>query len=70
MARTPTVVVTYRVFEVLDLEPGHWCDRCALPSAAIITLASQVVIGGREQPLRLSTGLRCLDGHGWLDTDC
>lgn len=70
MPRAATVTVTLLSLEVLDIEPGHWCDRCALPSAAIITLASQVAIGGREQPLRLSRGLRCLDGHGWIqDTE-
>ena len=57
-------VIVYQVLEVVDVEPGHWCHRCALPSAAAITLASQVGDG----PLRLSKGVRCLDGHGWLKT--
>jgi len=60
------VGVTFRLLEVLDLEPGHWCPKCALPSACKITLASIAVIGAVEGPLRLSTGLRCSDG--WLPT--
>lgn len=61
-----TVHIHYRILEAVDIEPGHWCDQCLLPSAAIITLASQAVIAGVEGPLKLSRGLRCGDGHGWI----
>lgn len=66
MARPVTLTVTYRLLEVIDQDPGHWCPECALPSAMKLTLASIIVLGGVEQPLKLSTGLRCFDGHGWL----
>lgn len=63
------IVVSYRLLEVVDIEHGEWCPRCLLPSAATVTLASQAVIGGVEGPLKLSTGVRCLEGHGWLRTE-
>lgn len=56
------VVVVYRLLEVVDVETGHWCHHCLLPSAAIITLASQIGDG----PLRLSRGIHCFEGHGWI----
>lgn len=68
MATTKAVTINYRILEVVDIEPGEWCDRCLLPSAATITLASLAVIAGKERPLKLSTGIRCLEGHGWLTT--
>lgn len=60
------LLVRYHVLEVLDNEPGHWCPHCALPSACKIILVSQVQIGAAVGPLKLSTGLRCTEGHGWL----
>lgn len=69
MAAAATVTVRYRILEAVHVDHGHWCPHCALPTAAIVTLASQAVIGQVEGPLKLSTGLRCLDGHGWLTTD-
>ena len=68
MAAAIRTVVVYRLLEVVEAVPGEWCDRCMLPSAATITLASQAVVAGVEGPLKLSTGVRCLDGHGWLQT--
>lgn len=68
-AAVRTVDIRYRVLEVLDIDPGHWCNQCALPSAAIITIASQAIVAGVEGPLKLSTGLRCTD-HGWIATCC
>lgn len=68
MAAESTVFVSYRLLEVVDVKPGEWCPRCLLPSAATVVLASQAVVAGVEGPLRLSTGVRCLDGHGWLHT--
>lgn len=66
-AAVRTVVVSYRVLEVLHVDPtAVWCDRCLLPSAATITLASQAVVAGVEGPLKLTTGVRCLEGHGWI----
>lgn len=67
-AATRTVLVTYKVLEALEVQHGEWCPHCLLPSAATIILASQVVIGAVEGPLKLSTGIRCLEGHGWLTT--
>lgn len=61
-----SAVVTYRVLEAVAVEPGHWCPECALPSADKITLASQMQIGQTLQPLKLSTRLRCAEGHGWI----
>lgn len=60
------VGVRYHLLEVVELDPGHWCPRCLLPSALRITLASIVQVGGVTGPLTLSTRLRCDDGHGWL----
>lgn len=68
MAAVRTAIV-HRVLEIVDVEHGHWCHRCALPSAAIITLASETTIGAVTGPLKLSRGLRCLDGHGWIPPD-
>jgi hypothetical protein len=66
-ATSGTLIVSYRVLEAVDVEPGHWCPHCALPSACKIILASQIQIGAVLGPLKLSTGLRCTDGHGWLN---
>jgi hypothetical protein len=66
MAAAVRTVVVYRLLEVVDVEYGRWCTACALPSAAVITLASQATVAGIEGPLKLSQGLRCLDGHGWI----
>ncbi len=60
-------VVSYKLLEVVDFEPGAWCPACALPSAFTITLASIVQTGGKVGPLRLSTGTRC-STHGWIST--
>jgi len=54
--------ITYDIFEVVDSEPGHWCDRCMLPSAHLIHLATQV----RGGPLRLTAGRRCFDCGTWF----
>lgn len=59
-------VLTYHVLELVDAEHGHWCPQCALPSASKITLASQIKVGHVLGALRLSTRLRCDDGHGWF----
>lgn len=66
MAAVPAAVMRYRLLELVELEPSHWCPRCALPSATRITLASIVQVGGVDGPLKLSTRLRCDEGHGWL----
>lgn len=66
MAAVRTVPIVYRILEVLDVDHGHWCHHCLLPSAAIITLASQATIAGVDGPLKLTRGVRCLEGHGWL----
>lgn len=66
MAATRTVTIEYKLLEAVDVQHGEWCPHCALPSAAIVTLASQVAVDGVDQPLKLSTGVRCLEGHGWI----
>lgn len=68
MATTRAVTITYKLLEVVDVQYGEWCPQCALPSAATITLASLVAVDGVDGPLRFSTGVRCLDGHGWIKT--
>lgn len=59
------VLMRYRVFDVIHVEHGHWCNRCMLPSAVLVWIVSQVSIGGVEQPMRLSQGLRCQDCGTW-----
>lgn len=66
MARTLPVTLIYRLLEVVDVDHGHWCPRCLLPSAVRITLASIIECNGVTGPLTMSTRLRCSDGHGWL----
>lgn len=57
-----TRVSVFVLLEVVNVEHGHWCPTCQLPSAGMITLASQV----RGGPMRLSTRLRCFDEERWL----
>ena len=66
MALAGRVIVQYLVLEALEIEPGYWCPRCQVSSAAKVALVSQVAINGEVQPLKLSTGWRCLDEERWI----
>ena len=56
--RPVAVTVVVVDFELLaDPEPGHWCDRCLLPSAAAVTGA--LTFDGVPQEIR--TFVACLD---------
>lgn len=48
--------LAYIRIEVLEVRPGLWCDTCALPSKALVTIA----FGGGVSTLERC--IECADG--------
>lgn len=61
--RRPGEITVHVRYEIIHVDPGHWCETCALPSGLRITVA--MVFGAN--PLSVATLARCADcgAHRW-----